>query len=93
MLPAVPNAPPAMAKVPPLIVTGTDVLMPLINTEAESIGVETATLFCGTKLNAFGAVIAASVLTVKVADTPPMVTVALAGVAKLADDNTRTMMV
>ena len=93
MLPATPNAPPAIENVPPIMLTGTAVLMPLMTTAAESIGVESATLVCGVNPNKLGVVNALKVVTVKVAATPPMVTVALTGVAAFAEDNTRTMMV
>ena len=75
------------------MLTGTGTLMPLMTTAAESIGVDSATLVCGVSLNKLGVVSAFKVVTVKVADTPPMVIVALAKVATLADDNTRTTMV
>ena len=93
MLPATPNAPPAIENVPPIMLTGTAVLMPLMTTAAESIGVDSATLVCGVNPNKLGVVNALKVVTVKVAPTPPMVTVALTGVTEFAEDNTRTMMV
>ena len=49
-----------------------------------------ATLACGVKLNALGVVTGGIVVTVKVAATPPTVTVAEAAVPSAADDNTWT---
>ena len=80
---------------PPTIAIGVAVLTPKITIGLEGTKVLVVTLLTALKLNEFGVVSGkkAKVVTVKMADTPPMFTVALAGVEKFADDNIRTTMV
>ena len=93
MEPLVTNPPPLIEKVPPTMLTGEAILIPvMVAAGMDVIRDDCATLDCGVKLygagTAFG--IIAVVVTEKVAATPPTFTVAEVSAPAVAADNTLT---
>ena len=70
------NRPKLMAKLPPVMLIGVAVLMPVMAIVFDVTNDETGTLICGTKLNGSGVVSGAMVVMLKVLLTPPTVSVA-----------------
>ena len=88
------NAPLLIRYSPPAdTLMGDPVLVPLTVIELDSVGVDSATLVCAEKLNAFGTVSAEPVVTLNVPVTPPMFKVALLVSPNDVDERTRTVTV